>query len=109
MMIYRGCHEPTIDFDYAALDAEGFPDLDEQFWAGETEVLSCLLRWMTDANSLVGVGSRIVSLVLFLKPDLIGRNIAAQVACLPDVPTAADLNKMLIEIERRYGTPQDRL
>jgi hypothetical protein len=99
----RSSHEPTVSFDYAALDDEEPVDLDQLFWTTEGAVLVGLLQWMTlPADCLSEVGARAVSVALRLNPKLISRNIAAQVASLPDdQATTADLSKVLIEIEER--------
>jgi hypothetical protein len=99
--------EPVTDFDYDkildSLDGAPPPDIDNEFWALEGALLVDILRWITTAKNLTGIGARCLVLTLILRPELIRASSLRQIGRMPDAPSASALSKCLLELEKKYG------
>ena len=94
-------HEPSIGFDYDAIDAQPLT-VDEEFWHAQGELLGDVLRWLTRARSLNGIGARCCVLALYLNPDVIKKSSLKQIASMRGAPGTAALSKAMLEFQRRY-------
>jgi hypothetical protein len=95
--------EPTVAFDFDALDPQEPVEFDTQFWSAQGEFLHDILLWLTTARSLSGVGARCYALSLYLSPGLITKSALREIAAMKGAPTAACLSKAMIELQERYS------
>jgi hypothetical protein len=97
--------EPTIGFNYDALDAPKPLSVDEQFFKAEAEIFSDMLGWVVEPTTLGDVGARCCLLTLALKRrDLIRQTVLKELEQMPDAATlAVELRRSLIQIEEKFG------
>jgi hypothetical protein len=96
-------HEPSIGFDYDAIDVRSPLTADEEFWQAQGELLGDVLRWLTQARSLSGMGARCCVLALYLNPEVIKKSSLKQIASMHGAPGRAALSKAMLEFQRRYS------
>jgi hypothetical protein len=95
-------HEPSVGFDYPALEQEKHTEPEAEFWAAQAELLGDLLRWLTTPRSLGGMGARCVLLAFYLNPDIVNKSRLTEIAAMPGAPGKAALSKAMLEFQRRY-------
>jgi hypothetical protein len=95
--------EPTVAFDYAGFDPAEPNSFDAAFWSAQAAFLADILAWITTARDLNGMGARVATLVLYLRPQLLNQTSLREISKLPNAPTAAALSKAMIELQERYS------
>jgi hypothetical protein len=94
--------EPTIPFDFDALDPEEPIELDQAFWSAQGEFLATILAWLTEPHGVSRIGARTCVLTLYLRPELLNQRSLAELSRLPGCPSKAGLSKAMLQLQERY-------